>query len=67
MARACSVLEVLVLGMCRRNRTGRQTRRAMNGTATTVPTITKQLPRPMPSRPLAEPSCWYFAPWTCLP
>jgi hypothetical protein len=41
MARACSVLEVLVLGMCRRNRTGRQTRRAMNGTATTIPTITK--------------------------
>nr|WP_236706156.1 hypothetical protein [Frankia sp. ACN1ag] len=31
----------------------------MNGTATTIPTITKQLPRPMPSRPLAEPSCWF--------
>src|SRR6266545_3698988 len=47
--------------------TGRQTWRARNGTAATTPTITKQLPRPMPSRPLAEPSCWYFAPWTFLP
>ncbi|MGH3158536.1 MAG: hypothetical protein ACRDNF_18455 [Streptosporangiaceae bacterium] len=43
--------------MCRRNSTGRHTCRARNGIATTIPTITKQLPRPMPSRPLAEPSC----------
>src|SRR6266508_1881858 len=64
IARACSVLDAPVLGMCRRNSAGRQTWRARNGTAATTPTITKQLPRPMPSRPLAEPSCWYFAPCT---
>jgi len=55
------------LGDVQADRTGRQTWRARKGTAATIPTITKQLPRPMPSRPLAEPSCWYLAPWTFLP
>ncbi len=47
--------------------TGRHTGRARNGSSTTRPTTTKQVPRPTGLGPFAAPSCCQAAPNTFLP
>ena len=60
-------LDALVPGRCSRNSSGRHTLRSVKGTVTTSPAITKQFPRPIPSRPFADPSCCHAAPNTLRP
>jgi hypothetical protein len=65
--RAASGFQAPDLGMCKPNRIGRQIALVRNGTVITRPTTTKQFPRPIPSRPFAEPSWGQNTPWVFWP
>lgn len=57
-------LDALILGRCRRNSTGRAMLRVVHGTVTINLAATNQLPRPSPSRPVADPPTPLNAPAT---
>ena len=49
-------------GTCSRASTGKHTGREQNGNATTIPAVTKQVPKPSLSFAGDDPSCCHAAP-----